>query len=167
MASRGSLGRWRGPVGILAVLACVCGGVSEAAENVRTVPLMLAPSTGEGGREGFIRVINHADVAGEVMIYARDDAGVEQGPVVLALAAGRNQGFTATDMETGNAKKGLTGSLAPGQGDWRLRLEAPLDIEVMAYVRSQDGFVTSMHDVVPAQGLCWRAPFFNPGSNWR
>ena len=148
----------------LGVLALVWGAAA-AEENLRTVPLMLA--TSEDGREGFVRVINQSDTAGEVMIYARDDAGTEQGPVVLTLAAGRNQGFTAGHLVSGDPDKGLSGSLGPGQGDWRLRMETPLDIEVMAYVRTSDGFVTSMHDVVPAEGLCWRVPFFNPGSNWR
>ena len=35
----------------------------------------------------------------------------------------------------------------------------------MAYVRTSDGFLTNIHDVVPAQGFCWRVPVFNPGSN--
>ena len=144
-------------------LATVGGVDAEAAANERTVPLFL--STSDPDRQGFVRVINHSTEPGEVLIHAIDDAGNQRGPVTLSLSAGGNQHFNSDDLESGNAAKGLVGSIDTGEGDWRLHLETGLDIEVMAYVRTSDGFLTNIHDVVPAQGFCWRVPVFNPGSN--
>ena len=42
-----------------------------------------------------------------------------------------------------------------------------LDIEVLAYLRHKDGFLTAAHDLVPREGGRYRVPFFNPASNWR
>ena len=144
-------------------LAIAGGADAGAAENERSVPLFL--STSNPDRQGFVRVINHSTEPGEVLIYAVDDAGNQRGPVTLSLSAGANRQFNSDDLESGNAAKGLVGSIETGEGDWRLRLETNLDIEVMAYVRTSDGFLTNIHDVVPAQGFCWRVPVFNPGSN--
>ena len=54
---------------------------------------------------------------------------------------------------------------------WRLDLQTTLTIEARAYIRTPDGFVTSMHQVAEVfEGedgnlpLHW-VPFFNPGSN--
>ena len=56
---------------------------------------------------------------------------------------------------------------APGTGNWRLQLESSLDIEVLAYVRTKDGFLTSMHERVPRVGDGYRLATFNPGDNPR
>ena len=57
---------------------------------------------------------------------------------------------------------------------WRLELKTTLDINPRAYIRTPDGFVTSMHQVagshpgdsiiVDPQRVSY-VPFFNPGSN--
>ena len=114
------------------------------------------------GRAGFVRVINRSDAAGEVFIEAVDDAGVRAAPVRLTLGARQAVHFNSTDLENGNAAKGLDGGIGPPTaGNWRLALISPLDIEVLSYVRTEDGFVTAMHDVVADAVL----PTFNPGSN--
>ena len=38
---------------------------------------------------------------------------------------------------------------------------------MLAYVRTEDGFLTSMHDAAPAAGNTRRVAVFNPGSNAR
>ena len=55
----------------------------------------------------------------------------------------------------------------PAPGDWWLALSSDLDIEVLSYIRTpDDGFLTSMHDVVPAdENGDYRVAIFNPGSN--
>ena len=114
------------------------------------------------GRTGFLRVINHSDEAGEVFVEAVDDAGVRAGPVRLTLGAQQAVHFNSADLENGNVAKGLDSGIGPpAAGDWRLALISPLDIEVLSYVRTEDGFVTAMHDVA-ADGML---PTFNPGSN--
>ena len=47
-----------------------------------------------------------------------------------------------------------------------MEVSANRRFEVLAYARTADGFVTSMHDVAPRaeDGSLW-IPFFNPGSN--
>ena len=68
-------------------------------------------------------------------------------------------------MELGNEGKGLTGSTGSGTGDWRLVLSSKTDIDVLSYIRTPDGFLTSMHDIVPSMGSEYEVAIFNPGSN--
>ena len=110
-------------------------------------------SASDPEREGFARVINHSERGGTVRIVAIDDTGKEYGPIELALRARESANFNSRDLETGNASKGLSGGLGAGQGSWRLRLYSGLDIEPSAYVRTRDGFVTTMHEVVRARPL--------------
>ncbi len=65
----------------------------------------------------------------------------------------------------GDADKGLTGGMGAGSGDWWLRFTSDLDIEVLSYIRTQDGFLTSMHDTVPVAAARHTVAVFNPGSN--
>ena len=129
--------------------------------------LPLVPSAG-GDREGFVRVVNRSlwQGQGEVAIEAVDDEGNRFGPVELALDARQTVHFNSNDLEAGNAGKGLFGGVGEGRGDWRLELTSTLDLQVLAYIRTSDGFLTSMHDLAPRteDGDLW-IPFFNPGSN--
>lgn len=112
------------------------------------------PSASDAVREGFVRVINHSDRAGEVEIAAVDDAGHAGSHVTLSIAAGATVHFNSGDLENGNTRKGLTGSAGSTDHDWRLMLSSELDIEVLAYIRTPaDGFLTSMHDIVPADSV--------------
>ena len=118
----------------------------------------------ENGYQGFARVFNRSDAAGEVHIEAFDDAGVVRGPVTLSIGAGETAHFNSEDLE-GNPKGKLSQGVGSGRGDWRLELSSALDIEVLAYIRTGDGFLTSMHDVVPRSESGHRVATFNPGSN--
>ena len=72
----------------------------------------------------------------------------------------------SVDLEQGNAEKDVATGIGDGDGDWRLELDTELDIEPLAYVRTEDGFVTAMHDlVVESESMQYRVPFFNPGKN--
>ena len=146
-------------VAACALLAAALAGT--AAEHA--VPFV--PSASDTVRQGFVRVINHEDRAGEVRIEAVDDSGAVHGPVTLSLDANETQHFNSDDLEAGNADKELAGGTGAGAGDWRLTLSSDLDIEVLAYIRTTDGFLTSMHDVAPAAGTHHRIAVFNPGSN--
>ena len=118
-------------------------------------------------RQGFIRIINHSGEAGSVEIVGIDDGGMEYGPVELSIGARETKHLNSADIENSNAGKGLPDGLGDGEGDWRLLLYGGgLDIEPLAYIRTlHDGFLTSMHDVVPDTSLRHRVPIFNPGSN--
>ena len=85
------------------------------------------------------------------------------------LGARQTRHFNSGDLERGNAAKGLSGGLGEGEGYWRLSLESDLDLEVGAYIRTADGFLSSVHDVVPTVEVggetVHRVSVFNPGSN--
>ena len=122
----------------------------------------------DSGREGFLRVVNHSAQAGEARIEAVDDAGTPAGPVTLSLGANQAIHLNSRDLEGGNANKGLPQGIGAGSGDWRLSLTSALDFEALSYVRTKDGFVTTMHDTAPKMDDgSLRVAFLNPGSNWR
>ena len=119
--------------------------------------------------QGFVRVINHSDHAGEATITATDDAGRSYGPLTLALGRRGAAHFNVHDLEMGNPAKGLTGATGPGTGGWRLAVESEsLAVEALAYARAADGFLTPLDGTAPraADGALELATF-NPGSNWR
>ena len=139
------------------------GAANSGLDHV--VPMF--PTASDGVRQGFVRIVNHSPRAGEVQIEAYDDDGTRFGPVTLDVDADVTVHFNSGDLEDGNAAKGLAEGTGPGVGDWWLALSSDLDIEVLSYIRTvNDGFLTSMHDVVPpdADGD-YRVAIFNPGSN--
>lgn len=161
--------RLRRPVWAAATVAALGAGGQEA----HVVPFFpAAPATETAGAaprpQGFLRLINHSAVNGQVRIVGFDDRGRRSAPVTLALAAGAVAHINSRDFQNGNPGKGLAaGAGLPGDGDWWLELASALDVEVHAYIRGEDGFLTSMHDVAPESGGLRRIAFFNPGSNTR
>ena len=138
---------------------------AAAQEPGQTHGIPFFPSASDAFRTGFARVVNHSADEGEVRIDAIDDEGESYGPVMLAVDADEAAHFNSDDLESGNAEKGLSDGVGPGHGAWRLQLTSDLDIEVLSYVRTGDGLLTSMHDTAPSEGGRHRIAFFNPGSN--
>ncbi|MCY4601888.1 MAG: hypothetical protein OXF27_18440, partial [Acidobacteria bacterium] len=66
--------------------------------GVHTVPFFPAASNALG-RQGFVRVINHSDAAGEVAIGAFDDSERDYGISTLALDTGQTAHFNSDDLE--------------------------------------------------------------------
>ena len=151
--------------GHLTNLSTVPDNVEELADGRRRHRVPLLPAGG-GRRDGFVRVVNLGHLGGEVLIDAVDDVGASRGSARLRLDARQTVHFNAGDLAGGNANKGLDGAVGVGQGDWRLTLTSTLDLLVLSYVRTPDGYLAAMHDVVPlAEDGTHRMPFFNPGSN--
>ena len=138
----------------------------------------FAPKSHET-REGFARVVNHGDSTATVQMEAFNDAGERHGPVTLTLGAGEAAHFNSTDLEDGNEAKGLSGNIGSGSADWRIELRGD-GLEALSYMRTEDGFVTSLHDAAPllepvavidnddgSRTLEHRydVPIFNPGRN--
>ena len=144
--------------------AAVGGGESGAGAVHRVAWLPAAARWRQGGVRGLLRLVNHTRAAGEVRIEAFDDAGVQAPAVTVAVGAGEAVELTSAELEGGNAAKGLTGGIGAGEGDWWLRLNTGLEVEVLAYVQAQDGLVSSVHDVVPRVGGVHRVRVFNPAS---
>ena len=135
------------------------------ADGVYVVPVFLAGS--DPRREGFVRIVNRSDAAGTPRIRAFDESRHGYDPVTLELEPHQARHFNSTDLENGNATKGLSGSIGTGTGDWWLMVESELDIEVLSFVRTADGFVTPMHAEAPGGSEVHRVVFFNPASNDR
>ena len=150
----------------LVLLAALLVGPSPAAAQGHVIPFFTPAGDVQ---QGFARIINHSHRAGTVRITGTDDEGARHGPVTLSLNARQTRHFNSEDLERGNTSKGLSGRLGDGQGYWRLRLESDLALEVGAYIRTADGFLSSVHDVVPtvevAGETVHRVSIFNPGSN--
>ena len=146
----------------------------EGAVAEHAVPVFAANANPDG-YQGFVRVINRSSADGEVSIEAFDDAGVPSVPVTIDIEAHETVHFNSGDLEEGNAGKGLAAGIGTGEGDWRLRLGSELDLEVLAYNRTADGLLASLHDVVPYTAVVRpgardevRAHYvaiFNPASN--
>ena len=129
------------------------------------IPLFLADGHGLG--QGFVRVFNPSAEEGTVEIRAFDDQGNRASPVSLSLGARETRHFNSHDLENGNPDKELQGRTGSGEGDWWLRMHSDVAIEVGAFVRSSDGFLTAMHDEVHLYESVGEhfVPVFNPGSN--
>ena len=100
-------------------------------------------------------------------ITATDDSGETAGPVTLSIGRFETRPFNSQDLEQGNPDKGLSRGIGTGRGDWRLEFESDLDMEVAAYIRTDDGFLTSMHDLVIVEERtgAHHVPLFNPADN--
>lgn len=130
-----------------------------------SIPLVM--SADNAARQGFVRIINRSRRSGTVRIDAYDDNGRSFGPAHLSLKAGETRHFNSMDLERGNSSKGLSG-VGNGSGNWRLDLTTYLDIHTRAYVRTSDGFLTSIHEVAAEEdegSMRYRVPTFNPGKN--
>ncbi|MXW45262.1 MAG: hypothetical protein F4109_05790 [Gammaproteobacteria bacterium] len=145
-------------------LANLSGGGVVQRGGVHFVPLVLSAADGQG-RQGFVRVINRSDSDGVARIQAYDDQGWAYPPLELSLSAGHAAHFDSRDLELGNAEKGLSGSAGSGIGDWRLELSSDLDIQVLAYIRTEGGFLTSVHDGAPQVGRRYEVATFYPADD--
>ena len=140
----------------------------EPAGPSSTLLPLFMPADDPRGLQGFARVSNLSDRAGEVTIRATDDSGQPSGPVSLSLAASQTRHFNSNDLEDGNTDKGLPGGVGNGSGNWRLEVATDLHIEARTFVRTTDGFVTSMQQLVAETeegSMRYRVPTFNPGRN--
>ena len=137
--------------------------LAAPAQNTHTLPLVRPADF--AGQESLVRIVNRSDTSGTVQVNAIDDTGERFGPVTLTLGARQRLNITSGDWERGNAAKGLPVGVGDGEGSWRLELSTALTIDALAYIRTPDGFLTSMHDEAPVSGGSHWVPFFNPGSN--
>ena len=179
-ASTGALGdatgKWRlavsadQPIRVMSLLQSPGGHLTNLSAvpsvdgDVHAVPLF--PSMSDAlGRQGLVRIVNRTDMIAQVSIASFDDTDQDHERLTLSVGPGEVAHFNSTDLEFGNAEKGLSGSTGAGEGDWRLELTSSATIDVLAYIRTTDGFLTSMHDVVPGPEENYRVAIFNPGHN--
>ena len=168
-------GKWqlfvsaRTPLQVMSLLHSPTGNITNLSRGTssseRSIPLVMSASN--PSQQGFVRIINYSDRAGTVRVHAIDDSGRRFGPISFSLDPNETRHFNSQDLERGNPSKGLSAGVGDGSGNWRLELETDLDIAPLAYVRTSDGFLTSIHEVAAAQGISMRyhVPIFNPASN--
>ena len=152
------------PTGHLSNLSTLPDNKEQGAEGTTThhVPLFLSAAD-EWGRRSFLRVVNKDEEAATVHIRPFDDTVRDYGTVILTVAPGEAAHFNSHHLEVGG--QGLSDGVGAGEGDWRLELESMADIDVLAYVRHGDGFLTSMHDVVRTSAEGHVVPIFNPADD--
>ena len=170
--------RLRSAVNATLSISTGVGTITDDDPSARSWSLPLVVAASNPAETGLVRVVNRSGCAGAVAIHAIDDAGRRSGPVSLSLGANAAVTFNSRDLEEGNASKGLDGGVGSGgAGPWRLELRTALDVEATAYVRTVDGFLTSVHESAAEEAVeadagssmrhSYRVPFFNPGSNRR
>ena len=138
---------------------------AETSGGATTHRVPLFPPKSHAAWDGVLRLVNRLRRGVSVRITAVDDEGAGRGPVTLTIPDGATTHLDSTDLEDGNAAKGLSGGVGDGDGNWRLALRADGDIDVLAYVRTGDRFLTGMHDLAPAAADGRRVAIFNPASN--
>ena len=151
---------------VLRQMAHVVSSYRQAPVTPHAIPLVTAADN--PSQQGFVRIINRSARPGTVRIHAIDDEGRRFGPVSLSLDAKQTRHFNSRDLEDGNSDKGLSAGVGNGAGNWRLELATDLDIEALAYIRTPDGFLTSIHAVAARAddgSMRFQVPTFNPGRN--
>lgn len=100
-------------------------------------------------RHSIARIVNRGGRAVEIMVEAFDDEGMSNGPVTLTVGAHQAAQCSSDDIEAGNPSCGLSSGVGTGTGHWWLRLTTTLPLDVLSYIGTDDGLLTSMHDVAP------------------
>ena len=141
-------------------------------ETVVDVPLVRAAS--HPTQESFVRISSLGD-EGTVEIHAYDDTGMYRSSSV-ELAAEATIGLNSNDLEQGNQSKGFASGIGTGTGDWTLQLRSDIDFKVGSYMRTIDGFLTSMGSALlpfnavavglSGDGCAFEVNVFNPASNY-
>lgn len=154
--------------GKLNIHAAIQSAIAQMDQLPFTKRVYFANPASNTGKQSFLRFINENNSPVEVEIQAIDDEGenAPSGTLNFQLAAKASLHLNAQDLESGNSDKGISGSLGNGQGKWQLIVSTSSDIEVVSLVRTPDGFLTSLTDVVPINSNGANTVYFaNPGSN--
>jgi len=144
------------------ILTALLASAAQAQSNMHAIPFV--PSA-DSVQQGFVRIINQSGGAGTVRIYAIDDTGERFGPVELSVEGDAVAHINSQDLERGAPDKDLSAGVGDGEGHWRLELHTNLDIAPSAYIRTPDGFLTSVHGVVEAEESFHFVSIFNPARN--
>ncbi len=91
-----------------------------------------------------LRLVNPNNANVSLTIRGVDDAGRASNPATLTLAANAAVEVSATELEQGNAAKGVTGGLGNGTGKWTLTVTASAPVKVMSLLRDPKGYLTNL-----------------------
>ena len=151
---------------ILLSLTCLVLTITSAKAQEHI--LYYFPNADEEHIQGFLRITNvdYADAFVEI-VGIDDDGSLSSGNITFTLAPLESIHLNSQDIEWGNKDKGANGALGDGQGDWRIVIKSNAELQAMNYIRTSDGFLNDMHDVVgqvPSMAD-YAVPIFNPASN--
>jgi len=118
-------------------------------------------------QQSFIRLVNRNSFRVDVELYGIDDRGVEsaRGPITFSLGRHSSVHLTAQDLERGNESKGIANRFCDGTGKWQIVVRSSAVIEAQSLIRTPDGFLTNLSEVVPSDGVTHFVDFANPASN--
>ena len=151
--------------------------------TANTIELPYVISASNLTQQSFVRVMwmsrendPHCTKGDSIAIRAYDDGGRHYGPIDFRPVDHNGNpkcvnvlNFNSDDLEFGNPDKYISHGLGSGSGDWRVVLESEQEITAYAYVRTSDGFLTSMHDVMPFMEKGYQEGYyavtFNPARN--
>ena len=123
-------------------------GLAAAAQAERYTIPWFVPADAGGTPQGVLRIVNGTAESGSAEIVAIDDSGARTGPITLDLSPWAAVELTATELQSGNAAKGLASGLGNLAGDVRLLIDSDVAIVPSAYVRSGGGALAVVHDTV-------------------
>ena len=150
--------------------ACSDASATEKLASASTLSiekrLVIANPASNKNQQTFVRFVNPSSESVQVELYGTDDSGVasKSPPISLSLAAGESKQMTAQDLENGNTAKGLASSMCDGAGKWQITARSSKKIEIMGLIRTPDGFLTGLTDVVPVESGSNIVYFANPAS---
>ena len=150
---------------LVLVAALGIAGTSHAA--VYEVPLFLRAD--DPTQESILRLQSaYPKWLGfqRIQIIGYDDTGTVHGPVWLTVQNFGDITLTSSDLEQGNAEKGLPRGLGTGTGDWRLVLTTAddyLDVRSYAHDLTESGPLAPMHQLETAHDILPGAPWLTEG----
>jgi hypothetical protein len=150
---------------------CADTSVSGALSSESNLPvrkrLVIANPASNKNQQTFLRFVNPLNESVEVKLYGTDDKGLasRRPPIGFTLGANESKQLTAQDLENGNREKGLESSFCDGAGKWQVTARSSKVIQVMGLIRTPDGFLTGLTDVVPVEKGSNIVYFANPASN--
>ena len=130
----------------------------SASANVYEIPLFLSVDN-NGNGQGLLRIQGaypKFTPQQRIQIEGYDDTGALHGPVWLKVDNFEAVSLTSTDLEQGNADKGLPEGIGDGSGNWRLIITADDDfLDVRAYARNLWGFGTTapLYELATSQDI--------------
>lgn len=130
--------------------------------------LAMFPSSADRPWQGFARIVNRDILWNLIIVYAYGDVGLRETALYLPVAGVRH--FNTDHLEAGNDALGMSG-VGTSDASWWLDVSGSENMDITAYVRTADGFVTAMHDLAPAtfgrtpSGHRHEVVIFNPASN--
>ncbi len=150
---------------LVATFATLFLACSAAHAEQYAIPLFPAPGA-PGDPQGVLRIVNDSAEAVTVRVFAIADDGTRSGPATIALGATSAAEFDATELQSANAAKGLSGGLGSISGDVRLMIDSEAPIVPLAFVQASDGTLSAMHDTVRAgstaqEEYSYNVPIFN------